>query len=178
MVALLHVNGECGQCEELGPCRACRALVPCIICRGGVVNVIIETTREGVELPARATRGSSGFDLRAAEACTVGPGERKVVPCGFKIQVPLGYEVQVRARSGLALKQGITMANGIGTVDSDYRGEMGVIVINLSHEAWSCAKGDRIAQMVIMQVPQVVLKLGKVNETTRAEGGYGHTGVK
>lgn len=150
------------------------------------LNIIVEVTHEAtlpdgtaVEFfPKKATPGSSGYDLKAAKAATVWPWTRQVIPAGFKIQLLPGYEAQVRARSGLALKKGITMANGIGTIDADYRGEMGVLVINLSDEPFIAEIGDRIAQMVIMALPQVVLKPGKVGETKRGEGGFGSTGVK
>lgn len=130
-------------------------------------------------MPRKATPGASGFDLRAAVDMDIYPGDRAIVPAGFRMEIPVGYEAQVRARSGLALRHGITMANGIGTIDSDYRGEVGVIVINLSHDVFEVKKGDRIAQMVIMQLPDVeVEEVQSLSATERGAGGFGSTGVK
>ena len=132
-------------------------------------------------LPEYATPGSAGMDLRANidAPITLAPGERKLIPTGIYIALPVGYEAQIRPRSGLALKYGIGLANMLGTCDSDFRGEIGVILINLGQEDFVVNDGDRIAQMVIAKYEtaewEVVEELDK---TERGEGGYGHTGVK
>jgi dUTP pyrophosphatase len=132
-------------------------------------------------IPAYATEGSSGMDLRAnLEASLIlSPLERKVVPTGIFLEIPQGFEAQVRPRSGLALKQGITCLNSPGTIDADYRGELKVILINLSSEQQLIEHGDRIAQMVFQKVEIVDLELThQLNETSRNAGGFGHTGIK
>jgi dUTP pyrophosphatase len=129
-------------------------------------------------LPAYATEGSSGLDLRAflLEPITLAPLQRVLVPTGLFIELPIGYEAQVRPRSGLALKQGITCLNTPGTIDADYRGEIKILLINLSTEN-VIQDGDRIAQLVIQTVTQVTwVPVDTLNETSRAEGGFGHTG--
>jgi len=130
-------------------------------------------------LPAYATSGSSGMDLRANlhQSVVLQPLERTLVPTGLFIELPEGYEAQVRPRSGLALKQGLTCLNTPGTIDADYRGEIKVILINLSNEVQEIQHGDRIAQMVIQQVSQVDWVLvNDLAETNRGAGGFGHTG--
>jgi dUTP pyrophosphatase len=130
-------------------------------------------------LPEYATSGSSGMDLRAHldSSQTVQPLERVLIPTGLFIELPQGYEAQVRPRSGLAIKQGITCLNTPGTIDADYRGEIKIILINLSGEAQVIHPGDRIAQMVIQQVEQVKWKIAEELEATeRNAGGFGHTG--
>jgi dUTP pyrophosphatase len=130
-------------------------------------------------LPAYATPGSSGLDLRANidQPIMLQPLERFLVPTGLYIALPIGYEAQVRPRSGLALKQGITCLNSPGTVDADYRGELKVLLINLSGEAQTIQNGDRIAQMVIQQVSQIEWEAVEVlEETERGTGGFGSTG--
>ncbi|MDP4147999.1 MAG: dUTP diphosphatase [Bacteroidota bacterium] len=130
-------------------------------------------------LPAYATEGSAGMDLRAhlPEQVVLRPMERKLIPTGLYLELPQGYEAQVRPRSGLAINQGITCLNSPGTVDSDYRGEIKVILINLSGEEQSIRPGDRIAQMVISPVQQIEWQeVGEVAATTRNAGGFGHTG--
>ena len=132
-------------------------------------------------LPEYATSGSAGMDLRAniEQEITLKPLERKLFPTGLFIQLPLGYEAQVRPRSGLALKKGLTVLNAPGTVDADYRGEIGVVLINLSNEECTIEPGERIAQLVIAQHEQADLELTtKLSETERGDGGYGHTGRK
>jgi dUTP pyrophosphatase len=132
-------------------------------------------------IPAYATEGSSGMDLRAnLEASFIlSPLERKVVPTGIFLEIPQGFEAQVRPRSGLALKQGLTCLNSPGTIDADYRGELKVILINLSSEQQLIEHGDRIAQMVFQKVEIVDLELThQLNETSRNAGGFGHTGIK
>jgi dUTP pyrophosphatase len=132
-------------------------------------------------LPAYATPGSSGMDLRAnlTTSLTLAPLERMMVPTGLFLEIPHGYEAQVRPRSGLALKQGLTCLNSPGTIDADYRGELKVILINLSGQPQVIEHGDRIAQMVFQKVELVDLELTTTISTTeRNEGGFGHTGVK
>jgi len=132
-------------------------------------------------IPEKATAHAAGFDLRAAvDAPLVVPvGGRALVPTGIAIAVPPGYEAQIRPRSGLALKSGITLLNAPGTIDADYRGEVGVIVINHGTDPVSIARGDRIAQMVIHELPDVELQaLDELPGTPRGAGGFGHTGVR
>ena len=133
------------------------------------------------QLPAYATPQSAGMDLRAnlSEPITLRPLERRLIPTGLYIALPEGYEAQVRPRSGLALKHGLTVLNTPGTIDADYRGEIGVVLINLSQEDFVINDGERIAQMVIARHEQgdfVVVE--ELDETERGTGGYGHTGVK
>lgn len=133
------------------------------------------------QLPAYATPQSAGMDLRAniTEPITLQPMERRIIPTGLHIALPEGYEAQVRPRSGLAFKHGITVLNSPGTIDADYRGELGVLLINLSTEPFVIEAGERIAQMVIARHEQGEFCLGEeLDETERGEGGYGHTGVK
>ena len=132
-------------------------------------------------LPKYATPQSAGMDLRAniEEAFTLKPLERKLVPTGLFISLPEGYEAQVRPRSGLALKHGITVLNTPGTIDADYRGEVGVVLVNLSNEPFTVEPGERIAQMVIAKHEQAdFVVVEELDETERGAGGYGHTGVK
>lgn len=133
------------------------------------------------QLPAYATPQSAGMDLRAniTEPITLQPMERRIIPTGLHIALPEGYEAQVRPRSGLAFKHGITVLNSPGTIDADYRGELGVLLINLSTEPFVIEAGERIAQMVIARHEQGEFYLvEELDETERGEGGYGHTGVK
>ena len=135
--------------------------------------------RSGNQLPSYATEGSSGMDLRAAINADIilKSLERCLVPTGLFIELPIGYEAQVRPRSGMAMKQGITCLNSPGTVDADYRGELKVILINLSNEPQTIQAGDRIAQMVIQKVESVLLEqVEELATTVRGEGGFGHTG--
>ena len=132
------------------------------------------------QLPAYATPQSAGMDLRANidAAITLKPMERKLIPTGLFMALPEGYEAQVRPRSGLALKHGITVLNSPGTIDADYRGEVGVILINLSQEDFIINDGERIAQMVIARHETADFEQVEVlDETERGEGGYGHTGI-
>lgn len=132
-------------------------------------------------LPAYATVQSAGMDLRANidEPIVLKPLERRLIPTGLHIALPDGYEAQVRPRSGLALKKGITVLNSPGTIDADYRGEVGVLLINLSQEDFVVNDGERIAQMVIARHEQAeFVEVDVLDETERGEGGYGHTGVK
>jgi dUTP pyrophosphatase len=132
-------------------------------------------------LPAYATEGSSGMDLRANlnEPLTLAPFERMMVPTGIFLELPHGYEAQVRPRSGLAIKQGLTCLNSPGTIDADYRGELKVILINLSAEHQVISHGDRIAQIVFQKIEIVQLEsTDQISETARNAGGFGHTGIK
>ena len=132
-------------------------------------------------LPQYATIDSAGLDLRAniSEPIVIKPLERKLIPTGLHISLPKGYEMQVRPRSGMAIKHGITCINTPGTIDSDYRGEIGVGLINLSNESFTVNPGDRISQGVLNKVEQINwVEVSKLDETERASGGYGHTGIK
>jgi dUTP pyrophosphatase len=131
------------------------------------------------ELPAYETIGSSGMDLRASlqEPVKLEPMQRALITTGLYVELPLGYEAQIRPRSGLAIKHGITCLNSPGTIDSDYRGEIKIILINLSNETFIIQHGERIAQMIIQPVTKAEWELVKVlNESKRGEGGFGHTG--
>lgn len=130
-------------------------------------------------LPAYETSGASGMDLRAylKQPLTLGPLERQLVPTGLFLEIPLGYEGQVRPRSGMSIKHGISLVNCVGTIDSDYRGELKIPVINLSHESFTLHDGDRIAQLVIAKYERVDVVLSEdLSETQRGEGGFGSTG--
>ncbi len=134
-------------------------------------------------IPAYATAGAAGFDLRAATPgdgpLTLVPGERALVPTGFACAVPHGYEMQIRPRSGLAVKHGISVVNSPGTVDSDYRGPLMVCLINFGNEPFTIRRGDRIAQAVIAPAPQLTLvEVDDLDSTIRGESGFGSTGVK
>lgn len=132
-------------------------------------------------LPAFATRQSAGMDLRANidEAIVLHPMERRLIPTGLYMALPVGYEAQVRPRSGLALKHGITVLNTPGTIDADYRGELMVLLVNLSSDNFVVNDGERIAQMVVARHAQVqFVPVTELDSTERGEGGYGHTGVK
>ena len=132
----------------------------------------------GLPLPAYASAGAAGMDICAAEAITIKPGKRAAVPTGFAFAIPQGYEIQVRPRSGLALKHGITCLNTPGTIDCDYRGEVKVILANLGDEEISFERGDRIAQLVVAAAPQAkVSEVDALDETVRGAGGFGSTGV-
>ena len=138
-------------------------------------------------LPTYSTVYSAGMDIRANlkndegnnEIISIAPGERVLIPTGLYIQLPYGYEAQIRPRSGLALKYGITVLNTPGTIDADYRGEIGVCLINHGNNTFDVHHGDRIAQIVFAQVEQVLLtEVFKLKDTKRGDGGFGHTGVK
>lgn len=142
------------------------------------VNIINKSSNQ---LPAYATAGSSGMDIRAnlVEPVTLQPLERNLIPTGLFVELPNGYEAQIRPRSGMAIKQGITCLNSPGTVDADYRGELKVILINLSNSVQVIQHGDRIAQMIIAKIEKAELFLvDELNESLRGEGGFGHTGIK
>ena len=137
-------------------------------------------SKSGV-LPTYETEGSAGADLRAYldEPVTLMPGERRLVPTGLFVEIPVGIEAQIRARSGMAIKHGIGLVNGVGTVDSDYRGEWNVPLINFSNEPYTIHNGDRIAQVVFASyVKGEFVVTEKIDETERGAGGFGHTGIK
>jgi dUTP pyrophosphatase len=130
-----------------------------------------------LELPAYASDGAAALDLRADEAFTLAPGERRLVPTGLALELPSGHEGQVRARSGLAIRHGIALVNAPGTIDADYRGEVGVLLVNLGQAPVPFARGDRIAQLVVAPVDRVELELADaLGETHRGGGGFGSTG--
>jgi len=146
---------------------------------GGRVRVAIKRVG-GVrtELPRYMTDGAAGMDVRAAleQPIEIAPGARTLVPCGFAIAIPRGYEAQVRPRSGLALKHGLSIPNAPGTIDSDYRGEVAVILVNLGTESVRIATGDRVAQLVIAPVVRAELEeVEELEDTERGAGGFGHT---
>jgi len=149
----------------------------------GSNTVRIEIARlpaaEGLPLPARATPGSAGYDLCAAiqQDLVLAPGDRALIPTGYRIAIPAGYEGQIRPRSGLALSHGILLPNAPGTIDSDYRGELRVILLNAGEKSYSVRRGDRIAQLVI--APVTVAEFAECEQleaTDRGEGGFGHSG--
>ena len=146
-----------------------------------MVKVLI--SRDGkaknFDLPEYATQGSSGVDLRSSEDYIIKPFERALVATGIKLAIPAGYEVQVRPRSGLALKHGIIIPNAPGTIDSDYRGEVKVILMNLGREDFIIKAGDRIAQMILAPVAKISWEeCAELEETARGSGGFGSTGAK
>ena len=142
-------------------------------------EIVIKITAEG-EIPKYETEGAAGMDLRARidAPVTILPGKRELVSTGLRIEIPIGYEAQVRARSGLAAKHGIGLVNGIGTIDSDYRGEIKVCLINWGEDPFVVNNGDRIAQMVIAKYVKANLDVvDSLSDTERGEGGFGHTGI-
>jgi dUTP pyrophosphatase len=146
------------------------------------VEIQVRLTRSAqVPLPAYQTPASAGMDLRAAldAPLVLEPGTRSLIPTGLRLEIPPGYEGQVRPRSGLALKRGLTVLNAPGTIDADYRGEVGVILVNLSREAQRIEPGERIAQLVFAPVARAVLvEAGSLADSARGAGGFGSTGVK
>ena len=145
------------------------------------MNVPVQIKRlpngAGLPLPAYATSGAAGMDIVSAEQVTIAPGARHAVATGLAVAIPEGFEIQVRPRSGLALKHGISVPNTPGTIDSDYRGELKVILVNLGHEPFAIARGDRIAQLVLSPVVQAVWdEVADLDATERGEGGFGSTG--
>ncbi|MEO0062129.1 MAG: hypothetical protein RLZZ08_689 [Pseudomonadota bacterium] len=132
---------------------------------------------EGLALPSYATAGAAGMDVLSAEQVTIAPAARHAVATGLSVAIPAGYEIQVRPRSGLALKHGITVPNTPGTIDSDYRGELKVILINHGAEPFAIERGDRIAQLVLAPVTQAAwAEVAALDETARGTGGFGSTG--
>jgi len=147
----------------------------------GLVQVAIQRLPHGEDLPlpAYATPGAAGMDLSAAigKEVTLQPGERRLIPTGVRIALPEGFEAQVRPRSGLALHKGIGMVNAPGTIDSDYRGEISVILVNLSSEPQTIRRGDRIAQLVVAPIVRAQwVEVANMDDTSRGSGGFGHTG--
>jgi len=147
----------------------------------GEVRVLVEQLEHARDLPALAymTEHAAGMDVRAAvaEPVTIGPGRRALIPTGIRIAVPLGYEAQVRPRSGLAAKHGVTLLNGPGTIDADYRGEVCVILVNHGEAPFVVERGDRVAQLVIAPVTRARVEITQALDTTaRGDGGFGHTG--
>lgn len=143
------------------------------------VKIQFTPAAEDLPLPRQMTEGASGFDLLAAVEAEVRlePGERKLIPTGIKLEMPVGLEAQVRPRSGLALRYGVTTLNSPGTIDADYRGEIGVILINWGNEPFTVRRGDRIAQLVFQTVPSVrLVPEAELTVTERGSGGFGHTG--
>lgn len=143
------------------------------------IRIALKRLDNGADLPlpAYATAGSAGLDIVSAESLTLPPGGRAAIPTGFAIAIPAGYEVQVRPRSGLALKYGITCLNTPGTIDSDYRGEVKVILANLGSEPFAVARGERIAQLVPAAVQHAVFaEVATLDDTGRGGGGFGSTG--
>jgi dUTP pyrophosphatase len=146
-----------------------------------ILRVMRLAGNEDMTLPSYETAGSSGLDLRAAVQgeWILQPGEIRLVPTGLAVSLPPGYEAQIRPRSGLALKHGIGMVNSPGTIDSDYRGEIGLVLINWGKAPFAIRRGDRIAQMVIARVSRAeVLEAKGLGATARGEGGFGHSGTK
>ncbi len=143
------------------------------------VNVRFRRLREGAVVPRYMTAGAAGMDLSSAAETplTIAAGARAGVPTGLAIALPVGFEAQVRPRSGLASKHGVTVVNAPGTIDADYRGEIVVLLVNLGGEAYTIAPGDRVAQLVVAPVVQAVLEeVDTLDETARGAGGFGHTG--
>ncbi|CAI6028249.1 dUTP diphosphatase [Cohnella sp. JJ-181] len=135
---------------------------------------------EDVPLPRRMSEWAAGFDIHAAvaEPVVLAPGERALIPAGFAMAMPAELEAQIRPRSGLAFKHGITCLNSPGTIDADYRGEVKVLLVNLGQQPFAIERGERIAQMVFQRVPQVTIEeTGELPDTVRGAGGFGHTGV-
>lgn len=141
------------------------------------IKVKILPHGEGLDLPAYATEGAAGMDVVSAEEVTLTPGMRHAVATGLALAIPYGYEIQVRPRSGLALKHGISVPNSPGTIDSDYRGELKIILINYGSEPFEIRRGDRVAQLVLAPVIHGTwLKVDELDKTERGEGGFGSTG--
>lgn len=136
---------------------------------------------DGVQLPEYATIGSAGMDIRAyiKEPITLESLERRVIPSGIKVEIPEGYEIQIRPRSGMVLKHGISIPNAPSTIDSDFRGEIGIMLINLSKESYTIQPNERVAQIILNKVERIeFVEVETLEETTRGAGGYGHTGIK
>lgn len=144
------------------------------------MKIKFKILKSGAQIPEFQTAGSAGADLRAclSEPITLKPMERALIPLGFSMEIPAGAEAQIRARSGLAIKHGITLINGIGTIDADYRGEVGVLLVNLGKEDFIVENGMRIAQMVFARFETPQIEITKtLTQSARGEGGFGSTGV-
>jgi dUTP pyrophosphatase len=147
------------------------------------LNLTVKLRRDaesqGIPLPSYATGGSAGMDIRASESLEIAPGEFKTVGTGLFVEIPFGYEGQVRPRSGIAARHGVTVLNSPGTIDSDYRGEIRVILINHGKEAFAVSRGDRIAQIIFTPVTRALLaESDGLSDSGRASGGFGSTGIK
>ncbi|MEA3369437.1 MAG: dUTP diphosphatase [Candidatus Ratteibacteria bacterium] len=145
-----------------------------------IIKVRQDETCRDISLPRYMSDSASGLDLKAAvkEEAVLGPGKRMLVPTGLFIEVPPGYEAEIRPRSGLAIKHGLSIVNAPGTIDADYRGEVGIILINLGDEPFIIRRGERIAQMIIKEVVRAeLLEEDRLSETGRNSGGFGHTGI-
>ena len=143
------------------------------------MNIKVVKLKENAILPEYQTEGAAGADMHACldDPVVLAPMERRMIPTGIAVAIPKGFEVQIRARSGLSIKHGITMVNGVGTIDADYRGEMGVLLINLGQEAFTIEPGMRIAQMVVARYETISWDVvDELDETDRGTGGYGSTG--
>lgn len=148
---------------------------------GGTIEIKIkrDASARDIPLPSYATDGAAGMDLRSSEDMKLPPGGRAAVRTGLYLEIPPGWEGQARPRSGLALKHGVTLLNSPGTIDSDYRGEIKVILVNLGEETFSIKKGDRIAQIIFSRhVRAKLLETEEISDTERASGGFGSTGVE
>jgi len=143
-----------------------------------MVNVKIQKISEDAIIPHYAHEDDAGMDLYSVKELIIKPDHRALVPTGIKIEIPKGYEAQLRPKSGLALRDGITVLNTPGTIDADYRGEVGVILINLSSKSYKVEKGQKIAQMVFNKIEKAKFVEKKLSETQRGEGGFGSTGLK
>jgi dUTP pyrophosphatase len=141
------------------------------------VKLKIKKLKQEAHIPSYQTKEAAGFDLHAIEDVVINPGERKLIGTGLAFEIEFGYEVQIRPRSGLAYKHGITVLNTPGTIDSDYRGEIKVLLINLGKEAFEIKVGERIAQAVVAPIKQAeIVEVEELSDTTRGEGGFGSTG--
>jgi dUTP pyrophosphatase len=146
---------------------------------GAIIKIKRDASARDIPLPSYATEGSAGMDLRAAQESEIAPGERAMIGTGIYLEIPKGYEGQVRPRSGLAAKHGVTVLNSPGTIDSDYRGEVSVVLINLGKEIFTVRKGDRIAQIIFAVCERAELtETDEIADSKRASGGFGSTGVK
>jgi len=142
-----------------------------------LINLKVKKLNTNAQIPAYQTAEAAGFDLHSTEDIIIAPGERKLIGTGLAFEIPIGYEIQIRPRSGLAYKHGITVLNTPGTIDSDYRGEIKVLLINHSNENFEIKIGERIAQAVIKEVIQATFEeVNELNETARGAGGFGSTG--
>ncbi len=145
-----------------------------------MIAVKVLALKAGASLPAYQTAGSAGADLKALldEPVVIEPGNRALIPTGIALELPVGYEAQIRPRSGLAIKHGISLVNTPGTVDSDYRGEIGVILVNLSNEPFTIVDGERVCQMVVTRYTRVDWEpTDSIDQTERGDGAFGHTGT-
>jgi dUTP pyrophosphatase len=144
-----------------------------------IIKIKRDVIARDIPLPSYATEGSAGMDVRAAEGADIAPGERAALRTGLHVEIPLGYEGQVRPRSGLAAKHGVTVLNSPGTIDSDYRGEILIILINLGKEIFTVQKGDRIAQIIFSPCMKMeIAETDEIEDSKRSSGGFGSTGIK